>query len=272
MKSETSRFTYEAMTLFKTSFLFLLLALSSGFTPQKGTFEDIQRTFPRVNDVYERKAELINMRCRSLDIPEETFGRIMIRVFKMECILELWVERPDGKYIKFKEFNIYALSGFLGPKREEGDKQVPEGFYYIRDFNPQSNYYLSLGINYPNESDMKLSTAERKGRDIYIHGAKCSAGCLAMSNYYIEDIYMCAVKARSNGQQQIPVEIFPFKMTDKNMLYYNHWGAYQKQTMFWNNLRKGYLYFEKNNRVPEVSVADNGEYLFSAPATAQVLK
>jgi murein L,D-transpeptidase YafK len=93
-----------------------------------------------------------------------------------------------------------------------------------------------------------------------------------MSNYYIEDIYMCAVKAHGNGQQRIPVEIFPFKMTDKNMIYYNHWGAYQRQAMFWNNIRKGYDFFEKNHRVPEVAVADNGNYLFSDPATAQASK
>jgi murein L,D-transpeptidase YafK len=260
------------MTILKTGLLFLLLALGSGFTPEKSTFEDMQKSFPRVKDVYERKEEFINMKCRSLEIPEETFGNILIRVFKMECIMEVWVQKPDGSYIKFKEFNIYALSGVLGPKRREGDMQVPEGYYYIKDFNPQSNYYLSLGINYPNESDMKLSTAERKGRDIYIHGAKCSAGCLAMSNYYIEDIYMCAVKAHGNGQQRIPVEIFPFKMTDKNMIYYNHWGAYQRQAMFWNNIRKGYDFFEKNHRVPEVAVADNGNYLFSDPATAQASK
>ena len=241
----------------------------AAFTPEKSSFEDIQKSFSRVKEVYERKEELIKMKCRSMDIPEETFGKMFIRVFKMECIMEVWVEKPDGRYIKFKEFNIYALSGILGPKRRECDRQVPEGFYYINEFNPQSSYYLSLGINYPNESDMKLSDAPRKGADIFIHGAQCSAGCLAMSNYYIEDIYMCAVKAHSNGQERIPVEIFPFKMTSVNMAYYNQYGVYKQYAGFWNNLRKGYQFFERTNRVPEVVVAANGEYLFSDPSIAQ---
>lgn len=257
------------MTLFRTSFLLLVFLLGSAFVPQRTSFEDIQKSLPRVKEVYERKEELFKMKCRSLDIPEETFGKIFIRVFKMECVMEVWVEKPDGRYIKFKEFNIYALSGLLGPKRMEGDHQVPEGFYYINEFNPQSNYYLSLGINYPNESDMKLSGAERKGGDIFIHGAKCSIGCLAMSNYYIEDIYMCAVKAHSNGQDRIPVQILPFKMTTLNMAYYNQFRPYKQFAGFWNNLRKGYLFFEKNNRVPDVAVNDKGEYEFLYPNLAQ---
>ena len=80
------------MTILKTGLLFLLLALGSGFTPEKSTFEDMQKSFPRVKDVYERKEEFINMKCRSLEIPEETFGNILIRVFKMECIMEVWVQ------------------------------------------------------------------------------------------------------------------------------------------------------------------------------------
>lgn len=243
--------------------------LGSAFTPETRSFEDIQKTFTRVKDVYERKEELVKMKCRSLDIPEEAFGKVFIRVFKMECVMEVWVEKPDGKYIKFKEFNIYAMSGLLGPKRIEGDHQVPEGFYYINEFNPQSNYYLSLGINYPNESDRKLSTTTRLGNDIFIHGAQCSAGCMAMSNYYIEDIYMCAVKAHSNGQDKIPVEIFPFKMTSANMAYYNQFKPYKQFAGFWNNLRKGYQFFERTNRVPDVSVGENGQYQFGYPDVAQ---
>ena len=48
-------------------------------------------------------------------------------------------------------------SGTTGPKRAEGDYQVPEGFYYINEFNPNSKYHLSLGLNYPNASDKILS-------------------------------------------------------------------------------------------------------------------
>jgi len=260
------------MNFIKVSFLLIAFLFGSAFVPEKQSFEEIQKNFDRVRDTYERKEELIKMKCRSQEIPEETFGNILIRVFKMESIMELWVQRPDGKYIKFKEFYIYAMSGLLGPKRQEGDKQVPEGFYYINEFNPQSNYYLSLGINYPNESDLKLSEADRKGGNIFIHGARCSAGCMAMSNYYIEDIYMCAVKARTNGQQRIPVQIFPFKMTPENMVYYIKFAPYKQYAGFWGGLQKGYQFFEKKNRVPEVAVDENGNYQFSDYPSAQAMK
>ena len=243
----------------------MVFLCGSAFVPEKQSFEETQKSLSRVKEVYERKEELIKMKCRSLDIPENIFGNIVIRVFKMEAVMEVWVQRPDGKYVKFKQFDIYAMSGLLGPKRQQGDRQVPEGFYYINDFNAQSNYYLSLGINYPNESDMKLSSAYNKGGDIYIHGAQCSAGCLAMSNYYIEDIYMCAVKAYSNGQQKIPVQIFPFKMTPENMVYYLSFEPYKQHEEFWDNLAVGYKFFEKNKRVPQVSVDKYGRYQFMDP-------
>jgi murein L,D-transpeptidase YafK len=257
------------MAFLRITALLLLFVFGSAFMPDKPTFEETQKKFERVKDVYERKEELIKMKCRSLDIPEETFGNMFIRVFKMECILEVWVQKPDGKYVKFKQFDIYALSGLLGPKRMEGDRQVPEGFYYISEFNPLSNYYLSLGINYPNESDLKLSVAERKGGDIFIHGARCSAGCLAMSNYYIEDIYMLAVKAHSNGQDKIPVQIFPFKMTNENIAYYEKYTAYKQYAAFWANLQKGYQFFEKTNHLADVTVDEKGLYQFTDSRTAQ---
>lgn len=234
----------------------------SSFVGEKQSFEESQKGFPKIKDVYERKEEFIKMKCRSLEIPEETFGNIVIRVFKMEAVMEVWVQRPDGKYVKFKQFDIYALSGLLGPKRQQGDMQVPEGFYTINEFNPQSNYYLSLGINYPNESDMKMSIAAKKGGDIFIHGAQCSTGCLAMSNYYIEDIYMCAVKAISNGQQKIPVQIFPFRMTPENMSYYLSFEPYKQYQEFWDNLAEGYKFFERNKRLPEVVTDKFGRYQF----------
>lgn len=233
-----------------------------GFTPYNFSFEENQKKFDRVKDVYSRKEDFFYMRCRSKDIPEETFGNLLLRAFKKENILEVWVQKPDGKYIKFNEYKIYSMSGTLGPKRAQGDCQVPEGFYYICDFNPQSNYFLSLGINYPNESDMKLSDAPKKGGDIYIHGAKVSAGCLAMSNYYIEDIYLYAVKAIGYGQTKIPVQIFPFRMNRENLNYYSHISLFNKNIKLWNNLEIGYKMFEQTNRLPEVYVGDDGYYKF----------
>lgn len=235
--------------------------------PGNLSFEEIQKNFSRVNDAYARKEMYVNMRCRTNEIPEETFGNILLRAFKKEELMEIWVQKPDGKYVKFNEFKIYSMSGLLGPKRVQGDCQVPEGYYYVNNFNPMSTYHLSLGINYPNESDEILSQAEKKGGDIYIHGGQASAGCLAMSNYYIEDIYICAVKARTNGQQKIPVQIFPFKMTSQNMQYYLRFPQFAKNATLWKNISTGYQLFEKTKQLPEVYTNPDGYYRFIDPAS-----
>ncbi len=252
----------------KASIFLLVFVVSTAFMPGNFSFEESQKNFERVGDAYSRKEEYVKMKCRSKEIPEETFGNIFLRAFKKEQMMEIWVQKPDGKYIKFNEFKIYAMSGTLGPKRQQGDCQVPEGYYYINDFNPFSNYHLSLGVNYPNESDMLLSSASRKGGDIYIHGGQASAGCLAMSNYYIEDIYICAVKAKTNGQQRIPVQIYPFKPTQANLDYYCRFPQFSNNVKLWKNLAVGYQMFEKANRLPEAYVGTDGYYQFIDPASA----
>ncbi len=254
-----------------TVILYVVFFLSSAFKPSGFSFEDSQKKFPRVDDAYSRKEQYVFMRCRTNEIPEETFGNILIRAFKKEQIVEVWVQKPNGRYVKFNEFSVYALSGSLGPKRQQGDCQVPEGYYYINDFNPYSNYHLSLGINYPNESDSKLSYSPKKGGDIYLHGGKASAGCLAMSNYYIEDIYICAVKAHSNGQKKIPVQIFPFKPTKTNMEYYCRIPEFAKHVRFWKNIAQGYQMFEKFNRVADTYVGSDGLYQFISPAEVEAI-
>jgi len=245
----------------------MVFVIATAFMPGNFTFEESQKNFERVADAYSRKEEYVKMKCRSKEIPEETFGNIFLRAFKQEQMMEIWVQKPDGKYVKFNEFKIYAMSGTLGPKRQQGDCQVPEGYYFINDFNPVSNYHLSLGVSYPNESDMFLSTAAKKGGDIYIHGAQASAGCLAMSNYYIEDIYIYAVKAKNNGQQKIPVLVYPFKPSKENMDYYTRLPQFSKNVKLWRNIAEGYQMFEKTNRLPEVYVGTDGYYQFIDPAS-----
>ena len=259
------------MNSLRTILLAFFFISFSSFFPGGSSFEEQQKNFQRVSDVYERKEELFKMRCRSHEVPE-SFSNMFIRVFKMEGMVEVWAQNNYGKYVKFNEYRIYSISGNLGPKRQLGDCQVPEGFYYINEFNPVSNYHLSLGINYPNESDMKLSKAIKKGGSIFLHGGKTSAGCIAMSDYYIEDVYLAAVKAKNQGQQKIPVQIFPFKMTKQNMAYYTHFPQFKTHIEFWNNLQGAFLFFEKNNRIQDVSVGADGYYKFYDPASAQAFE
>jgi murein L,D-transpeptidase YafK len=151
----------------------------------------------------------------------------------------------------------------LGPKREEGDYQVPEGFYYIDRFNPASSYYLSLGINYPNLSDRRKSTATNPGGDIFIHGSCVTIGCIPMTDDKIKEIYLYAINAKNNGQNKIQVYIFPFRMTDQNFNrfrkeYSNNTGLID----FWTNLKTGYDKFEKYKKELDISVNDAGDYVF----------
>ena len=135
-------------------------------------------------------------------------NKLLIRVFKSESVLEVWAKHTD-QYVLVKSYEICAMSGALGPKRKRGDFQVPEGFYVVRDFLKYSSYHLSLKINYPNASDKILKTYSDAGGDICIHGACGSIGCVAITDDLIKEVYWLAVLARSNGQTDIPVHIFP---------------------------------------------------------------
>ncbi|MCY7291418.1 MAG: hypothetical protein LH615_04475, partial [Ferruginibacter sp.] len=105
-----------------------------------------------------------------------------LRSFKFDRQLEIWVKSSTKEpYKLFKTYKVCQQSGSMGPKRVEGDYQVPEGFYYINEFNPNSNYHLSLGLNYPNASDRILSDAIRPGSAIYIHGNCVSTGCIPIT-------------------------------------------------------------------------------------------
>jgi murein L,D-transpeptidase YafK len=202
--------------------------------------------------------------------PFEGFGvlwqpeNIFIRVLKKERILELWASSEANKpYMLVKDYRICGLSGSYGPKRKEGDKQVPEGFYHIDSLNPSSDYYLSLGINFPNKSDLILGDSQNPGGNIFIHGGLQAPGCIAVTEEAIKEIYLTAMDVRAEGQDNIPVHIFPCRMEDEYLsrleLVYKDIPALIE---FWENLRQGYEYFEKKHRIPEFSVSEEGKYLF----------
>src|SRR5207248_2843528 len=88
-------------------------------------------------------------------------AQLYYRVFKAEKEVELWAGNAGEPLALVKSYPICAASGDLGPKREEGDLQVPEGFYVFDEFNASSNYHLALRVSYPNAADRALGT---KGR------------------------------------------------------------------------------------------------------------
>lgn len=191
--------------------------------------------------------------------------QVLLIAFKDEQILDLYAKnKSDKKYHKILSYEICSSSGTLGPKRKMGDGQVPEGFYYINRFNPASSYYLSLGLNYPNQVDKKKSKVSNLGGDIFIHGECVTIGCLPMTNDKIKEIYLLAIQAKQNGQNQIPVYVFPFKMTEINTSkYIKQYANDPELIQFWKNLKYGYDEFQSSLNELNVKTSNSGDYLFN---------
>lgn len=182
---------------------------------------------------------------------------IFIRIFKKENELEVWIEpKSSRKYRLLKVYNICSYSGKLGPKLKEGDMQAPEGFYkvYKRSLNPHSNYHLSFNLGYPNVYD---KANKRTGSYLMVHGNCVSAGCYAMGDKNIEQIYKLTKKALYNKEKYVPVHIFPFRMNKENLAKYRT----SKWHNFWLNLKNGYDIFVKYKIPPKVYIK-NKRYLF----------
>ena len=226
-----------------------------------GSFLDEQKRYSRVRTAIKEKDALIKQNIINNNIKLNEMN-ILITTYKQEDILEIYAKNKNDKtYKKIAEYKIAAKSGILGPKRMEGDLQVPEGFYYIDRFNPASSYYLSLGINYPNEADRKKSNAKKLGGDIFIHGANVTIGCMPMTDDKIKEIYLYAIYAKDNGQSKIPVYIFPFKMTDNNFNYYKK--IYESSLIdFWKNIKEGYDIFQNTKKEITIRIDNNGNYIF----------
>jgi murein L,D-transpeptidase YafK len=191
---------------------------------------------------------------------DHSVDKIYIRIFKFEREMEIWVSDVYG-FRLYKKYKICKLSGGFGPKRREGDLQVPEGFYYINDFNPNSKYHLSLGINYPNESDMILTNHTNPGGLIYIHGDCVSVGCIAIGDKDIEEVYYFVKGSR----ERVNVHIFPINYRYfKSLAYFDsEIKSHPELLEFEKNVFEGYEYFEKNLTPPEVSVNKDGKYIFN---------
>jgi murein L,D-transpeptidase YafK len=183
---------------------------------------------------------------------------IFVRIFKEESELEIWKQKEDGRFYLFKTYPICAWSGTLGPKVKVGDKQAPEGFYTVTpgQMNPNSQFHLAFNLGFPNAYDKANG---RTGDALMVHGDCRSAGCFAMTDALIEEIYVLAREAFQGGQRQFQVHAFPFHMTEANLARYkNHqWHG------FWKTLKEGYDTFQQNQLPPKVAVCSR-QYLLNA--------
>ena len=246
----------------KKTLIIILGIFSLSFTLQTDFLSE-QRRYQRVRTAVAEKQQIIEGKLTENRITLNSLN-LLIVAYKDDDILEVYAKnKQEATYKKILSYDICRRSGNLGPKRKQGDGQVPEGFYHIDRFNPSSNYYLSLGLNYPNLADKRKSTASDLGGDIFIHGSCVTIGCLPMTDNYIKEIYLLAVYAKNNGQAKIPVYIFPFQMTDKNMEDYK--SKYVKDIelgAFWDNIKTGYDKFMKDKKELSISVDKNGDYTF----------
>src|SRR5205814_1866910 len=173
--------------------------------------------------------------------------------------MEVWVKNDIKEPFQlFKTYKVCALAGTLGPKRMEKDFQVPEGFYYINEFNPKSDYYLSLGINYPNVSDRILSDSMQPGGGIYIHGSCVTVGCIPITDGQIDELYILAAHAKDAGEDFIPVHIFPIRYNVKRSADYLKALTKDDPSLkqFALKLEDAFDYFEKYRQLPVIMDSD----------------
>jgi murein L,D-transpeptidase YafK len=217
----------------------------------QNNFKTEQLTFERVRNAYAEKWSSLQKSLQSAGF--NTPFEMYIAAYKTEGKLEIWLKTAhQSAYKLFKTYDFCEHSGTLGPKVIEGDGQTPEGFYKINVFNPMSNFHLSLGVDYPNKVDVaRTGKGNKTGGDIYIHGNCVTVGCIPLTDDKIKEVYVLAVEAKNAGQADIPVSIYPFKMTDGNMKKYG--ALYPKHLPFWQTLQKGYLAFEKNKNLAKVT-------------------
>jgi len=198
---------------------------------------------------------------RGLPLPPR---EIFIRAFKRERLLEVWAREQGPAFQRLLSVPFCAASGELGPKRQSGDLQVPEGFYHLQRFNPASSFHLSLGLDYPNAADRRRARARggaALGGDIFLHGGCASIGCIAITDEKIELVYLLAVGARGRGQRQIPVHVFPSRLDDDGWAWLRaHHGGQPALVGFWESLRSGYQHFERRRRLPRLRVDARGSY------------
>jgi murein L,D-transpeptidase YafK len=229
------------------------------------SFIDFQKSFQRPGEALQRKEDTLQKQfeAKKLNWPAKY---IYIRSFKYDSQLEVWAKNEIQEPFKlFKTYRVCALAGTLGPKRMEGDYQVPEGFYYVNVFNPKSNYYLSLGINYPNASDKILSDSQRPGGDIYIHGSCVTVGCIPIRDEQIDELYIIAAHAKDQGQDYIPVHIFPVRFTvEKSVKFLESLTKDDPDLKrFSNSMEDAFDYFEKHKQLPVVLIGEKGEYIIN---------
>ena len=148
-------------------------------------------------NVWNRLEKNLSLAGYKMDYPSE----IILVAFKEEKTLEVY-SKDYNEIKKIKEYPFTAFSGKLGPKLKEGDRQIPEGIYKVEYLNPNSSYYLSIKVNYPNDFDKsktEFTDLSKMGGDIFIHGKSATIGCIPIGDEAIEEVFLLTKKAINNN-------------------------------------------------------------------------
>lgn len=165
-----------------------------------------------VKDRMEQIGEAVRQRIKPwfirqrIEYPPEKIALVAV---KDEKRLKVYGTDSTGDWQFVMQYKIAKLSGKPGPKLKAGDKQVPEGIYHVNYLNPMSKYWLSLGLNYPNNFDRQQARRDKRsnlGGDIMLHGWWFSEGCVAVGNTAAEDMF---VLAKDVGIADVSVIITP---------------------------------------------------------------
>ncbi len=200
-----------------------------------GSIRQQQLRYPRVRTASQEKDAAVRkmVEAKGLAYPPRA---ILLRAFKKEGVLELWGSESEAR--------PYVLD--------------------LDWFNPQSNFLLSMHINYPNAADRILGFRANPGGDIFLHGNCASIGCIPITDDGIKEVYWLAVLVKDGGAKHLPIQIFPARMSEKGFreLAKTHLGR-SDLVAFWENLKEGFELFEKDHRLRDVRVVKDGRYEFS---------
>lgn len=182
---------------------------------------------------------------------------IMVRIFKKESELEVWKRDSSGSFALLKTYPMCRWSGQLGPKRREGDRQAPEGFYTVTPdlMNPRSQFHLSFNLGYPNALERAQGFT---GSALMVHGACTSSGCFAVTDDGVSEIYATAREAFAAGQKSFQVQAFPFRMSAENMARHRS----NPNIAFWRNLKEGADHFDATRQPPRLAACGR-RYVFN---------
>jgi len=227
-------------------------------TNNYASFIDEQLKFSRVRQAYKEKKPVITEKLQSMDLELNNF-QVMIKAYKYEQTVKVYVKKKtEERWRQYKSYRFNCTSGELGPKRAQGDYQIPEGYYHVMHFNPYSNFLLSLGVSYPNKADKLNSDARDKGGAIYMHGGCATIGCIPIEDGPIKEVYMLAVLGKDNGQSRVPIHIFPFEYSEEKMT--SACKNYPEHKDFWENIYEIEKKFDATKIAPQVGIGNDGLY------------